>query len=231
MRRLFIGFIVALVLLFSTAIGLIRAQPYVPEALDHFLTPPSGCRVPCFMGVQPGKTTVQQAVAILRASDDIVDVQVRSPYYARHSINWRWRDAPDQQYEPYSFMVDKGRIAWPHIPWEAWYTLPSDVTLGEVQLVLGKPERVTATRSNDYLERATFVLEYPERGLYLVVRFHPCVINQESFWDMRQQSYFDASFTLGVGQPNYAFSVPGSREALDPDSWANQLRDFCREWR
>jgi hypothetical protein len=65
----------------------------------------------------------------------------------------------------------------------------------------------------------------------LLIRFHPCIIKQESFWQMRQQNYLDGSFTLGLGEPNYAFSVPGSRVALDTDTWANQLRDFCREGR
>jgi hypothetical protein len=230
MRRLFAGFIVSLILLFSTAIGLIRAQPYIPDALDLFLTPPPGCKVPCFMGVQPGQTTVEQALAILRANDAITQVQVRRPYYAQHSVNWRWVNDLEH-YEPYSFVVEAGRIVWPSIPWEAWFTIPHDTTLGDVQLILGEPARVTATRTNDYLERATFVLEYPRRGLYLLIRFHPCIIKQESFWQMRQQNYLDGSFTLGLGEPNYAFSVPGSRVALDTDTWANQLRDFCWEGR
>ncbi len=231
MPRLFAGFIVSLILLFSTAIGLIRAQPYVPAALDRFLTPPPGCKVPCFMGIQPGKTTVEQALAILRANEAITQVQVRRPYYAQHSLNWRWVDEPQNRYESYTFLIEAGRIDWPTVPWQAWYTLPSDITLGDVQLVLGEPAHVTATRTNDYLERATFVLEYPERGLYLIVRFHPCIINQEAFWDMRQQSYHDGSFMLGLGEPNYAFSVPDARMALNPTAWATQLRDFCRDGR
>ena len=230
MRWYFAGFIVSLILLFSLAIGIIRAQPYIPETLDQFLTPPPGCRVPCFMGVQPGKTTVEQALAILRANDAITQVQVRRPYYALHSLNWRWVDDLDR-YEPYSLVVENGRVTWPSIPWEAWPSLPSDTILGDVLLVLGEPARVTATRTNDYLERAAFVLEYPQRGLYLLIRFHPCIINQESFWQLRQSSYLDGSFTLGVGEPGYAFAVPGSQLALEPASWAKQLRDFCREGR
>ena len=231
MRRLFAGFIVSLILLFSTAIGLIRAQPYIPEALDRFLTPPPGCPVPCFMGVQPGKTTVEQAVAILRANDEVTQIQVRRAYYANHSLTWRWVDDDLTRYDPYTFVIEDGRVAWPSVPWQAWYTLPSSVTLGDVQLILGEPEQVTATRINDYLERSAFVLEYPQRGLYLIVRFHPCIINQESFWELRQQSYLDGSFMLGVGEPNFAFAAPGSQVALEPHAWANQLRDFCREVR
>ena len=44
---------------------LIRAQPYDDSKLRAFLTPPKGCPAPCFMGIRPGVTTTEEAIAIL----------------------------------------------------------------------------------------------------------------------------------------------------------------------
>lgn len=45
---------------------LIRAQPYDDRPLRALLTPASGCAPPCFMGLQPGRTTIWEALEVLR---------------------------------------------------------------------------------------------------------------------------------------------------------------------
>jgi hypothetical protein len=53
-----------LTLIFGTAIGLVRARPYDDPEMRGFLTPPQGCAAPCFLGVQPGVTSVDDAITI-----------------------------------------------------------------------------------------------------------------------------------------------------------------------
>lgn len=59
----------AFTLLFTVCIALIRAQPYDDSELRAFLTPPEGCPAPCFMGIRPGVTTMEEAIAVLEQSD------------------------------------------------------------------------------------------------------------------------------------------------------------------
>ena len=54
--------------LFLLPVLLIRAQPYDDSELRAFLTPPEGCPAPCFMGIRPGVTTVEEVTAILGQS-------------------------------------------------------------------------------------------------------------------------------------------------------------------
>jgi hypothetical protein len=53
-----------LILLFTAALAVIRAQPYDDHELRELLLP-AGCPAPCFMGIRPGVTTVEEAVKIL----------------------------------------------------------------------------------------------------------------------------------------------------------------------
>jgi hypothetical protein len=54
--------------MFAVCIGLIRAQPYNDAELRDFLLPPERCPAPCWQGIRPGVTTVDEAVAILEAT-------------------------------------------------------------------------------------------------------------------------------------------------------------------
>ncbi len=72
--RLVLKLVTALTLAFSACIGLIRAQPYDDAELRAFFAPPDGCPIPCFIGVRPGVTTVEEAMAILEAHEWIAGI-------------------------------------------------------------------------------------------------------------------------------------------------------------
>lgn len=218
-RRWLVILIVILTLLFILPILLIRAQPYDGGLVESFLVPPPDCRVPCFMGVRPRHTTLQQALAILRANDEIEQVQVEY-YYSGQTIFWRWKDDPSE-YRRYAFRVNPDNMVVRPI-------LPATLTLGEVQLALGQPERVTAAFTNEYLPRAAIVLDYPQHGLHLFVGLYPCEIDQREFWRIHHESSAYGSFFIGLGEPNYARILPDTRLELDATAWAKQVRDFCR---
>lgn len=54
-------------------LALIRAQPYDDSELRAFLTPPEGCPAPCFMGIRPGVTTVEEALDLLAKQSIVVE--------------------------------------------------------------------------------------------------------------------------------------------------------------
>ena len=55
------------ILLFTAMLILIHAQPYDDHELRQLLLP-EGCPAPCFMGIRPGVTTVEEAIRILDGS-------------------------------------------------------------------------------------------------------------------------------------------------------------------
>jgi hypothetical protein len=85
--RLLLKTIFACTLLFALCIALIRAQPYDDSELRAFLTPPEGCPAPCFIGIRPGVTTVEEAVAILEAHEWVEDVNVNEI-----GVLWNWNN-------------------------------------------------------------------------------------------------------------------------------------------
>jgi hypothetical protein len=66
---------------------LIRAQPDDDSDLRAFLTPPDNCPAPCFMGIRPGLTTVDEAMTILY-EHPWVDTVIRLAEFDRLIVTW-----------------------------------------------------------------------------------------------------------------------------------------------
>jgi hypothetical protein len=67
MPRFYLHFIVIPLFAFTAALMLVHAQPYDDHELRELLLP-DGCPAPCFMGIRPGVTTMDEALKILEAS-------------------------------------------------------------------------------------------------------------------------------------------------------------------
>lgn len=85
MTRIYLKFSLPLIVSALLAVLLVRATPYDDAALRDFLTPPQDCAAPCFMGIQVGITTVDEAVTILRAHPWVSDLRE----FGR-DVSWRW---------------------------------------------------------------------------------------------------------------------------------------------
>src|SRR5262249_53188186 len=94
MKRIIALLSVGLVLVVLLAsIGLRATQN--DAALRVFLLPPEGCAMPCWLGIQPGMTTYDQAIEILEAHPWVGRVIAGPPAQATR-IFFQWNDqAPD----------------------------------------------------------------------------------------------------------------------------------------
>ena len=54
--------------------------------LRRLLTPPDGCSAPCFLGIQPGITTLEEAMTVLKLHDWVGEVDPLDPPY----VSWSW---------------------------------------------------------------------------------------------------------------------------------------------
>jgi hypothetical protein len=89
MTRLYLKLTLPSALLFTVIILLIHLQPRDDSDLRAFLTPPDGCPEPCFMGIRPGVTTVDEAEQILKVHPWIKYVPSR-PRYNGYMIEFIW---------------------------------------------------------------------------------------------------------------------------------------------
>jgi hypothetical protein len=124
--------------LFAGCIGLIRAQPYDDSELRTFLAPPEGCPAPCFMGIRPGITTYDEALAILRAHRWIGEISVPQA----GSVTWRWNglQPPVLNARRENFGGDyAGYIRFNSDNTVLGVTVPTRIRFGDISLFFGKP--------------------------------------------------------------------------------------------
>jgi hypothetical protein len=77
--RFHLKFALVITTLCTLTLAAIRAQPYDDSELRAFLLPPEGCAAPCFMGIRPGVTTGDEAIAILERTGWIAQMDVGNP--------------------------------------------------------------------------------------------------------------------------------------------------------
>jgi hypothetical protein len=96
---------------FGTTLTLMQARPYDDQGLRDVLMSPD-CSSPCFMGIQPGVTTLEEAVDILKHHAWVKDVEVKTLEYGKFSlILWSWNG----QQPAFLDMTMMGRVDVFHI--------------------------------------------------------------------------------------------------------------------
>jgi hypothetical protein len=78
-------------LVFSAVALLIQMQPHDNPDLRGFLLSQS-CEMPCFMGIQPGVTTVEEAVKLLQTSSWVERVKGDPTTLGISAITWTWSE-------------------------------------------------------------------------------------------------------------------------------------------
>ncbi len=84
MTNFYLRLVLLPIVMLTVVLLVIRSQPYDDHELRELLLP-SNCPAPCFMGIRPGVTTVEEAVKLLEASDLVKDVKNETV-----GIYWRW---------------------------------------------------------------------------------------------------------------------------------------------
>jgi hypothetical protein len=133
LRFIFRGSLLLIVAL-AAAITLVRAQPHErPPDLRAFLSPPDGCTAPCWQGIRPGVTTVNDAYDILEQLEWVESVDL---YIDLNSLVWTWNGTqPDWiDASQRGVVVMDGK----HVQYVGFST---NLSFGDVWLALGAPEQ------------------------------------------------------------------------------------------
>lgn len=127
-----------LLVLFTLLLGAIIGQPRPADAdLQAFLLAPHGCAAPCWLGIRPGVTTMDEALQILKAHPWVKRVVVLDRHLA-HYVYWEWSDqAPAYVYDPARQSPPMLGVAGGVIQ---YISLMTGLSFGEVWALWGQPE-------------------------------------------------------------------------------------------
>lgn len=129
MPRYYLRFIVIPLLIFTVALLLIHAQPYDDHELRDLLLP-ERCPPPCFIGIRPGVTRLDEALEILNASGWVESYDYQ-PNAISMTIKWNtyrpaWLDNSDSYLSIADGLVTE-------------VNLTTTLTLDEIQLGMREP--------------------------------------------------------------------------------------------
>jgi hypothetical protein len=134
-----------LTLLFTLVIVLIHTQPYDDGGLREFLIAPSTCAAPCFIGIHPGVTSGEAALALLNANDWTRDTSLTYMGISERNgiVDWQWNGRQPGWLLPFPsrpiLSFNKGLVRD--------ITIPTSVRLGDIWLAFGDPDAYVFTIS------------------------------------------------------------------------------------
>lgn len=186
MRGMLYKPVLILVASFTALIGLIRTQPYHGGELDAFLHPPDACKMPCWQGIRPGETTLDETLSLLNAHPWVKDIVVYEQVYTQGIgfIRWRWSgqqpEIINSQYRGNLFLINSVVQT---------ISIPTSASFGDVWLLLDRPGKgivslggVTRSRQQAvYRASHQAVYEYPQ-GVLNAQSVLTCPLQPSSFW-------------------------------------------------
>jgi hypothetical protein len=193
-------------LFLSAALFFIRVQPYDNRDVQSFLLR-EDCSKLCFMGIQPGITTPQQALNQLRSSDLISRVGVSE---SLETMAWFWN-------EKHSSLMDVSQI--PALFYDrneiSSIRLYTRIKLGDLLLQLDPTDRqrVTMRQTTPYTSY-NVDLYYVGNGYVL-----NAIVNCHNFWNQPTQ------LILGTTPP---FIASTTRPMTSLNNAKHQIASACR---
>ncbi|MBE2183216.1 MAG: hypothetical protein IAE89_07310 [Anaerolineae bacterium] len=213
---------VIIVLVFIAGLTAAVAQAYTfandsTASLSELLTPPNGCSMPCWHGIQPGSTTVTEAAAILQGLPFVEDVRVTS-----NMISWWWSDNRPAVYVQTGRAFD-GRIETAMINGEDRVTsivLQTTMPFGQMELALGDPDSRTLHTVHPNNDRQSDgVVHVAHYGSMDVFNILTCPMDVVDFWN--------SPVYVAFGTPNLAFEGEVFQSETLPDWFFRDTAPGC----
>lgn len=191
-------------LLWLLPIFLIRAQTYDNSDLQTIFESSANCSAPCFMGIQPGQTSISDVLRILSHSDWVEPDAYDDPAFVIYNVlDWRWsKDAPR--------WIDQRQHATVALGSRYVGLVIVETTLrwGDLVLALGMPDQYHLARVSETIA-SLMDTQYQHEGWYADKGL--LVYAGGSCWDARRGSVYDWPVVLHfrAAPPDFApDSVP-----------------------
>lgn len=218
LTRLLLRLALVLIGVFTAGAVVIQLVPYDDSERRAFLLPPAGCPAPCWQGIRPGVTTVEETITMLEAQ------------------HWELTDGFDLERGDFLGKCQKGHYWCDILATEQGIVRrialhSSHLNLGEIRTITGAPDNwfVYETMESFYIPVHA---AYADLGYTVGIELYICDFTLENYWR------FDAAHlvTVYIGEPVVVYSIsnkPAKAVQLDADSWSSQLYriNFCRNRR
>jgi hypothetical protein len=161
-HRLFWPLLFTLLAGFTAIILAIRAQPFDAADLRALLVP-TNCPAPCFLGIRPGITTVDNALAILENHAWVtgVDAHFISPRnptdHYQGWVYWDWKaDAPVWFRSASNVLRGHAGVFDTLDGLVVDITIVTNIPFGSIRLALGKPSGYGLSFTNVIISKGVF---------------------------------------------------------------------------
>jgi hypothetical protein len=197
MSRMYFLLTAPVLLILILVMVLIRAQPYDDYDLRTVLLP-TNCTMPCFMGIRPGVTTMEEAVQLLRASGWVAQVQDDPSTVGFNAITWTWNER-----RPAFIRADSQGLLLSHtdanmINIVDRIRVETTVPFGYAALLAqGEVAPITSGPNGSSKQAYLQITDY-SRSM-VISSIVPCPVTQRKFLDAPARIEFDRQGMLGSG--------------------------------
>jgi hypothetical protein len=164
--RLLLRLSLPLTMLFTGVLVAIRTQPYDDSEIRALLAPPDGCPAPCFLGIQPGHTTAEAAIGILKKHAWVgsVNINIDPVRLSQLYVSWGWSGRQprliDSQRSGFLWTLNENGTLRDKV---SFVTVRTHLQFGDIWLAFGQPQR-----GQFYEEYRNGRIDY--RGIYAARR-------------------------------------------------------------
>lgn len=161
---------------FCALFAFLRLWPYTDHDLRLLVAPPA-CAAPCFMGIQPGLTTPDEAVTLLRQHDWVDAESVRRT--SGGEVVWGWSGQQPPVINPTELPL---LIVWASAREQQVVNgiqLPLRLSVGHAFVELGEPPLLGVGQINE-LDRVSVIAIYEHFALEIWSRV-ACPITRRKF--------------------------------------------------
>jgi len=210
MSRFYLRLTLPVFLLFTLMVIVIRAQPYDDYELRQLMLP-HGCPAPCFMGIRPGVTRVDQALKILGENKWVEEAKLNHGVIL---INWN-ENAP-------SWLENRGGkyigslIRLAPTARVSEFQIDTSLTLGQVQLIWGRPTfQFASPVSEEGYVYMFYSAIYPKSGLLISV--------SKGCWDEEKGITYQDTVRLEYTQSTSESAIPFTYDS----TWKDAIQMVC----
>jgi hypothetical protein len=153
-------------LTFGLIVGVPLLHPYNAEPLRVLIAPPESCAAPCWAGIRPGVTSLQDGMAALASTGWAEGITANiNPESGTGVVEWSWSGAQPAWIDGHK----RGGMAV-HDGVIADIGFATRLTLGDFRLALGTPDRMSEISGGFAGGTSTRLLEADYEALNLSVR-------------------------------------------------------------
>ncbi|MBN8621261.1 MAG: hypothetical protein J0L63_20275 [Anaerolineae bacterium] len=208
MTPFFVRLSILVTFLFTIPLAVIHVQPYDDSDLRTILLP-EDCPAPCFLGITPGITPIDEALQILETHTWVESYEYNPP---SSIIIVEWNDtSPDWFTNEATIRIDENHITE--------IGLQTSLQLGQVQLLLGETSLRAISlgqfEGHNYLAYSTF---YFDREIAAAV-FKVC--EQKGM----RITFNDDTFLIFI---DYGEVKQSDLSKAYPHTWADVVRTTCQ---